>query len=167
MPAVIGVVKGWVEGGWALSKQWVLGIEKPRQAVLGNVARPPSSSAWPVPRAPNHTMGRPAWQAHAPTPYNTNTMSMPPPHTLQWHNTIAPHTLQWGRPTMQQLDTLEGNAWDTMPQFSTPTESNTCPKGRGTARPLCITRFLFGNSRCVRLAHAALADGRIHASYGW
>ena len=92
---------------------------------------------------------------------------MPPPHTLQWHNTIAPHTLQWGRPTMQQLDTLEGNAWDTMPQCSTPTESDTCPKGSDTTRPRIVTRFLFGNSRCVRVVHAALADGRIHASYGW
>ena len=68
MPPVQKVVKGWELGGWA-PQQWVLGIEKPRQAVLGNVARPPSSSAWPVPGAPNHTMGRPAcWQAH--TPYN-------------------------------------------------------------------------------------------------
>ena len=129
MPAVTGVVKGWVEGGWALSKQWVLGIEKPRQAVLGNVARPPSSSAWPVPRAPNHTMGRPTWQAHAPA-----------------HLTMAA-TIQ------QRLDTLEGNAWDTMPG-STPTESVRHKQASSQA-----TRFSFGNNRCVRLVHAACKMG--------
>ena len=91
MPAVIGAVKGWVKGGWALSKQWVLGIEKPRQAVLGNVARPPSSSAWPVPRAPNHTMGRPAWQAHAPTTHLTMAQYNSTTHLTmgQAHNATA------------------------------------------------------------------------------
>ena len=101
-----------------------LGIEKPRQAVLGNVA------------APHHHQAGPCLG----------------PQTIQWAGRpgkpVPPHTLQW------------------RPQFSTnlthwkETPGIQCQAQQAQAEASShATRFLFGNSRCVRLVHAACKMG--------
>ena len=82
-------------------------------------------------------MGRLAWQAHAPT-----------------HLTMAA-TIQ------QQLDTLEGNAWDTMPD-STPTESGTCRGGSSTASLFFGGRLV--HAVCVIREYMLLAAERYESS---
>ena len=144
-PPVQKVVKGWEEGG-----RWVPGIEKPRQAVLGNVALPPSSSAagpcpgpqtiqWAGPYntiQPNHTMGRP-------------TCCLASPHTLQWRPQFTSNLTHW-------------KEMDAMP-------------GAQHLHARCSTRphIQQPGSCCLVIADVCvpcpccLWDGRTHASYGW
>ena len=66
-----GIVKGWVEGGWAvLSKQWVLGIEKPGTGRSWQRCPPPIIISLA--------------RASGPKPYNGQAgLASPCPHTLQ------------------------------------------------------------------------------------
>ena len=63
--------------------------------------------------------------------------------------------------TIQRLDTLEGNAWDTMPD-STPTESGTCRGGSSTASLFFGGRLV--HAVCVIREYMLLAAERYESS---